>query len=85
VMSINEGMCSISKGGFRVGINFDPSNDDTVSYLKQVAADFIEAVEKIPVPDEGRLAAEVPRLKALAQTAAEEAAMWGVKAATKHL
>jgi hypothetical protein len=47
----------MTKGEYRVGINFNPSNDDRV--------------------------AKISRLKALAQTDIESAAMWAVKAATK--
>lgn len=75
------------KGEFRVGSTFNPSQKTAADELKVVAADFINRVERIE-PDAAHamnpfLAAEVARLKALAQTAAEEAAMWAVKAATK--
>lgn len=67
-----------TKGEYRVGIGFNPSGDDLVSKIKRAGADLIDLVDTIPadVPEAGRL-------KALAQTAAEEAAMWAVKAATK--
>ena len=83
----------MTKGEYRVGISFNPSNDDTVMCIKRAAADLIDLIECIPLPkEEGPLgeykrqqshSAEVSRLKALAQTAVEEAAMWAVKAATK--
>lgn len=76
-----------SKGEYRVGIDFNPSNDDTVGRIKRAAADLIDLIESIdggsgPQSLDPRFA-EVRRLKALAQTAVEEGAMWAVKAATK--
>ena len=68
----------MTNGEYRVGINFNPSADDTVGKIKRAAADLIDLIETIPADTEDR-----PRLKALAQTAVEEAAMWAVKAATK--
>lgn len=68
----------MTKGEYRVGINFNPSADDMVGKIKRAAADLIDLIETIPADTEDR-----PRLKALAQTAIEEAAMWAVKAATK--
>lgn len=68
----------MTKGEYRVGIDFNPSNDDTVGKIKRAAADLIDLIETIPVDVEERI-----RLKALAQTHIEDAAMWAVKAATK--
>lgn len=82
---------SQTKGEYRVGINFNPSNDDLVGQIKRKAADLIDLIDTIPTrvadqhggeADDIR-AAERGRLKALAQTHIEDAAMWGVKAATK--
>lgn len=81
----------MTKGEYRVGITFNPSNDDTVGKIKRAAADLIDLIETIPnriadqhggETDDVR-AAERGRLKALAQTHIEDAAMWAVKAATK--
>lgn len=72
-----------TKGEYRVGMNFNPSNDDTVGRIKRMAADLIDVLDAIPASRETPHGNEVGRLKALAQTAVEEAAMWGVKAATK--
>lgn len=77
-----------TKGEYRVGINFNPSNDDMVAKIKRAAADLIDLIDNIPVlgaETEAQLvrSTEVGRLKALAQTAIEEGAMWAVKAATK--
>lgn len=72
------------KGAYRVGISFNPSALPEVDLIKRLAADLIDAVEAIDVNSLDVLhAVEVGRLKSLAQTAAEEAAMWAVKAATK--
>lgn len=76
----------MTKGEYRVGINFNPSQDDVVGQIKRQAADLIDLIETVPVPlqpNDPTHWAEVMRLKSLAQTAAEEAAMWAVKAATK--
>ena len=75
----------MTKGEYRVGIAFNPSNDDMVGQIKRKAADLIDLIETIPVPETGSgvHAVEVLRLKDLAQTAIEHAAMDAVKAATK--
>lgn len=74
----------MTKGQYRVGINFNPSADDHVGNIKQMAADLIDYIETIKASSDGHdTAMEVIRLKALAQTAIEEGAMWAVKAATK--
>jgi len=77
----------MTKGEFRVGINFNPSTDDTVSKIKRAAADLIDLIESVKdhpgKPSDERIVGERRRLKALAQTGVEEAAMWAVKAATK--
>ena len=76
---------SMTKGEYRVGINFNPSGDDTVGQIKRKAADLIDLVDGIPVAliASEEQYQEVKRLKALAQTEIESAAMWAVKAATK--
>lgn len=79
----------MTKGEYRVGIDFNPSNDDTVGKIKRAAADLIDLIDEIPssaedaVAPDRTLIPERQRLKALAQTAIEEGAMWAVKAATK--
>jgi hypothetical protein len=81
----------MTKGEYRVGINFNPSNEDVVGQIKRKAADLIDLIDTIPSrvadqhggeTDDVR-AHERGRLKALAQTHVEDAAMWAVKAATK--
>jgi hypothetical protein len=77
----------MTKGEYRVGITFNPSNNDIVGRIKRAAADLIDLIEAVGMENTapGALVAnpEVARLKALAQTAIEEGAMWAVKAATK--
>jgi hypothetical protein len=80
----------MTKGEYRVGIAFNPSNDDMVGQIKRKAADLIDLIETIPFPEykpheeiDGTWINEIGRLKALAQTEIESAAMWAVKAATK--
>lgn len=75
----------MTKGEYRVGIAFNPSNDDMVGRIKRAAADLIDLVESIKAStDDYDTAVEVIRLKSLAQTEIESAAMWAVKAATKQ-
>jgi len=78
----------MTKGEYRVGINFNPSSDDMVSKIKRAAADLIDLIEEVGMNSvaPGALVEneEVRRLKALAQTEVESAAMWAVKAATKQ-
>jgi len=80
----------MTKGEYRVGIGFNPSGDDMVTRIKRAAAGLIDMIEDIEPPvvsSGGDYAAsnnEVARLKALAQTAIEDGAMWAVKAATKR-
>lgn len=74
----------MTKGEYRVGINFNPANDDMVGRIKRAAADLIDLIDGVRASTDGHDAVvEVPRLKALAQTHVEDAAMWAVKAATK--
>jgi hypothetical protein len=75
----------MTKGEYRVGIKFNPSSDDMVGKIKRQAADLIDMIETLHAsdPTDTLQCAEVLRLKALAQTAIEDGAMWAVKAATK--
>jgi len=73
----------MTKGEYRVGIKFNPSADDTVGKIKRAAADLIDLIEDITASHGGEQYNEVVRLKALAQTEIESAAMWAVKSATK--
>lgn len=85
----------MTKGEYRFGISFNPSGDDLVAQIKRAAADLIDLIETVPLPDlDGAVGlhqcdllqqqrGEIIRLRALAQTAIEDGAMWAVKAATK--
>lgn len=66
-------------GQRRVKADFNPAKQDTVDQIKNKAAeliDLLEGLRNLPLTGTG----EKQRLVSLAQTAAEEAAMWGVKA-----
>jgi len=61
-------------GEERVRTEFNPSQSDVVSQIKQKTAELINLCEDLKTKD-GRLAS-------IAQTGYEEAGMWAVKAAT---
>lgn len=64
-------------GEHLVRVDFNPSQEGIVFDLKRHTAAIIDLVDKIP-----QVGPQSGRLKALAITAYEEAAMWAVKAAT---
>jgi hypothetical protein len=68
-----------TRGEYRVGIDFNPSGNSDVNDIKKLAAEAIDLIEDLQ--DHGD--SEIMRLKALAMTHAETAAMYAVKAATK--
>ena len=68
-------------GETRVDVDFNPSGSKTIADLKRRAAYFIDAVNAIELP--GEAPGEIARLKALAMTEIESAAMWAVKAAAR--
>ncbi len=74
----------LTKGQYRVGINFNPSNNLAVDVIKATAAAFIDSIDMIDSTSKGSARGEVERLKNLAMTHVEDAAMWAVKAATKE-
>lgn len=76
---------TLTKGQYRVGIGFNPSGTTIVDQIKAQAAALIDLIESIPSDRETEDGNERGRLKALAQTEAESAAMWAVKAATKGI
>ncbi len=82
---MNDGAATreMTKGEKRVGKTFNPSNSGLVSAIKTVAAELIDLIDSIPSHHDTALGNEKGRLKALAQTEVESAAMWAVKAATK--
>lgn len=76
-------------GEYLVGIDFNPSNSGLVARLKTKAAELINEIYAIPLPDgsdpvstEHRHA--IARCRAIAISDLENAAMWAVKAATKQ-
>ena len=69
-------------GENRVRTQFNPSQTDLVSDLKQKSAQLINLVDSLKPTDGSMMSGEKARLISLAQTAYEEAAMWAVKAAT---
>ena len=75
-------MGNLSKGENRVRTQFNPSQTDLVSDVKQKSAELINICEEMFPIDGSTVPAEKARCIALAQTAYEEAAMWAVKAAT---
>lgn len=66
-------------GEARVRTDFNISGSSSVDEIKQKSAELINLVDNLPSPPNP---SEVGRLKSLAMTAYEEAAMWAVKAAT---
>jgi hypothetical protein len=75
---------NMTKGEYRVGVSFNPSGTSVVDEIKRKAAELIDLVETITTDGETDQYIEVCRLKALAQTDIETAAMHAVKAATKR-
>ena len=65
-------------GEKRVRTTFNPSNDTVVQHIKERYAELINYINDNVKAD----TAETARLKALALTETEGAAMWSVKAAT---
>ena len=74
----------LTLGEQRVRTTFNPSSEDIVQKIKDKTASLINIVAEVKYEDEKgtQKAGERARLVALALTAYEEAAMWGVKAAT---
>ena len=70
---------SQSLGERRVAARFNPSSSTNVANIKIRTAAVINNVLEIPNGN-GPDAGEIARLKELAATAYEEAAMWAVKA-----
>ena len=72
----------MTRGERRVGVDFNPDGNPLVDAIKRKAAELIDLVNRIETTGY-REPNEVARLKALAMTDAEAAAMWGVKAVTR--
>lgn len=81
----------MTKGEYRVGLPFNPSDKELVGRIKRAAADLIDLIESVPEPLTDEWAedaawlqiAEIRRCKETAATQVEAACMWAVKAATK--
>lgn len=71
-----------SLGQYRVGTSFNPSNNGKVDEIKAAAAHLIDLIDGIQVTTDPGDA--VIRLKHIAMTEVETAAMYAVKAATKQ-
>lgn len=70
-------------GENRVRVDFNVTNDTLVDSIKQKSAELINLINDIPTTfTDAEKNKELARLKSLSMTAYEEAAMWGVKAAT---
>ncbi len=72
----------LSLGEKRVRTEFNPSGVGSVNFIKEKSAQLINVIEDLKPKDGSMMSGEKARLIALAQTAYEEASMWGVKAAT---
>jgi len=84
-------MNELTLGEYRVGKNFNPSNNDNVDVIKTKAAELIDLIEKLkpidPIHCEEHNHTrdqEKLRLSIIAQDQIESAAMFAVKAATKQ-
>ena len=64
-----------TEGQYRVGISFNPSNNDDVNYIKSVVAEIIDFIT-----EHGKDS----RCTSIACTELESAAMWAVKSITKQ-
>lgn len=69
----------LTEGGYRVGVTFNPSNNESVDHIKGMAANLIDYLAPI-ASDRDHPGA---RCAAIAMTEIESAAMWAVKAVTK--
>lgn len=73
----------ISVGEARVRVDFNVTENDVVTKIKLAAADLINLIDSIESAGNVRRDPnDAGRLKALAMTSVEEAAMWAVKAET---
>ena len=70
----------LTKGGYRVGVSFNPGGHPWVNIFKAKSADLIDFMQGVM---DGDANPEAKRCAAIAQTEIESAAMWAVKAITK--
>jgi hypothetical protein len=74
----------MTKGEYRVGVNFNPGGHEQVDGIKNITAGLIDEMERVVRVGNGDGGnREAARCAAIAQTRYEEAAMWAVKAVTK--
>jgi len=66
-----------TEGEWRVGVTFNPSNNEWVDEVKRATAELIDLLEEM------KSKSNDPRSLAKAQTDYEQAAMWAVKGITK--
>lgn len=72
-------------GEQRMRVEFNPSQNSEVDYIKQLTANLIDLLEKAKtVGDDVRISSQTEKTSLLniAQRKYEEAAMWAVKALT---
>lgn len=72
----------MTKGEYRVGVNFNPGGQSKVDGVKQITAGLIDEMEQIK-KDNVLDHQEAARCANIAQQHYETAAMWAVKAITK--
>lgn len=70
----------MTKGEYRVGVNFNPGGHSQVDGVKQITAGLIDEMQPIVM---NGMNAEAARCAEIAQQHYETAAMWAVKAITK--
>jgi hypothetical protein len=70
----------MTKGEYKVGIDFNPGTNPHVDGVKQITAGLIDEMEDINLNNK---IFEAKRCAAIAATKYEEACMWAVKALTK--
>ena len=66
-------------GESRIGVSFNPGGDSRIDELKRLFADLVDDIGALPDHGDG----EIRRVKAVAQSEVEGAAMWAVKAAAR--
>lgn len=66
-------------GEKRVGVEFNPSKNETVDLIKQKGAELINLIHSIEPTDKSN-PGECRRAQALAMTEVENGLMWAVKA-----
>ena len=72
----------MTSGERRVGVDFNPSGSTMVDTIKRKAADLIDHINGLETADFNE-PGEVARLKVLAMTDIESAAIWSVKASAR--